>query len=116
MGLLTTGNESQILRYDHWLLTMTSMRDELDELDLHHRAASDPEAMDDMRDAVAHVKLGSEQGNYLFADVEQLHKADRAFVDFRIKLNNFLNVFLPANEIPLPDGRRVQLRTGDQVC
>ena len=91
------------------------MHNVLDELDLHHRGASDPEAMDDMRDAAAHVKLGSEQRSCFFADVEQLHKADRAFIDFRIKLNNFLNVFLPANGIPLPDRRRVQLRTGDQV-
>jgi len=111
-------NESQILRYDHWLLTLNSMRNELDELDLHNQATTQPdsEAVDDIGNIDAHVKLGSKQENCSFADVEELHKADSAFVNFRIKLNNFLNNFLPAHGIPLPDpGRRIQLKASDQV-
>ncbi|KAG2156288.1 hypothetical protein DEU56DRAFT_867752 [Suillus clintonianus] len=63
---------SQILRYDEWLLTSTSMHTKLDEL-------------------------------------------DEAFADFWMKLNGFLNGFLPQNNIHLPDGRRIHLRAEDMI-
>ncbi|KAG2117609.1 hypothetical protein DEU56DRAFT_874099 [Suillus clintonianus] len=113
---------SQILRYDEWLLTSTSMRTELDELDEYNqRDTRDPEtneALDDTgipEPGTIHAHLGSKQGNHSFSDIMHSHGTDRAFADFRMKLNGFLNGFLPQNNIPLPDGRRIHLRAEDMI-
>ncbi|KAG1822153.1 hypothetical protein DFJ58DRAFT_720123 [Suillus subalutaceus] len=110
----------QILHYDHWLLTSTSMRTELDE---HVRmTTTDPETNKPLPvclepDPVTHVHLGSKQDQHSFSDITCTHGSDRAFTDFRKKLNGFLNVFLPQNGIPLPDGpgRVLHLQAEDQI-
>ncbi|KAG1858013.1 hypothetical protein DFJ58DRAFT_876980 [Suillus subalutaceus] len=113
---------SQILHYDEWLLTSTSMCTELDELDKYNqRDSRDPETNEALDDAgnpestTVHAHLGSRQGNHSFSDIMHSHGTDRAFTDFRMKLNGFLNIFLPQNGIPLPDGRRIHLRVDDTV-
>lgn len=99
------------------------MRIELDELDEYNQGDTlDPETNETLPDAgnpesnTVHAHLGSRQGNYSFSDIMQSHGTDRAFTDFRMKLNGFLNSFLPLNNIPLPDGRRIHLRAEDVVC
>ncbi|KAG1897928.1 uncharacterized protein F5891DRAFT_1241093 [Suillus fuscotomentosus] len=113
---------SQILHYDEWLLTSTSMRSELDELDKYNqRDTCDPETNEVLDDSNAgtsksttiHAHLGSRQGNNSFSDIMHLHGTDRAFTNFRMKLNDFLNGFLPQNNIPLPDGRRIHMQAED---
>ncbi|KAG1836199.1 hypothetical protein DFJ58DRAFT_847084 [Suillus subalutaceus] len=89
---------TQVLRYDHWLLMSMSMHSEVDDLDEYTRQkVVDPEAA---RQPV-------------FSQIEQEHAADTAFSGFRVRLNNFLNKFLPQHGIPLPDGRRVHFRADD---
>ncbi|KAG1847063.1 hypothetical protein F4604DRAFT_1594729 [Suillus subluteus] len=56
-----------------------------------------------------HVKFGSREALQTFGLIENSHKDDIAFTNFHVKLNLFLNTFLPASNIPLPDGRRVHL-------
>ncbi|KAG1905179.1 uncharacterized protein F5891DRAFT_1126021 [Suillus fuscotomentosus] len=63
----------------------------------------------------AHSSLGSKQGNHCFSDITRMYRTDRAFTDFRMKLNSFLNVFLPQNHIPLPDERRIHLCAEDMI-
>ncbi|KAG2116194.1 hypothetical protein BD769DRAFT_1629852 [Suillus cothurnatus] len=113
---------SQILHYDEWLLTSKSMRTELNELDEYNQQdMCDPENNEALHDTGAsesttiHAHLGSRQGNHSFADIIHSHGTDRAFTDFRMKLNHFLNGFLPQNDIPLPDGRRIHLRAEDMI-
>ncbi|KAG1804217.1 hypothetical protein EV424DRAFT_1544743 [Suillus variegatus] len=120
--LISHNVASQILHYDEWLLTSTSMRIELDELDEYNQGDTlDPETNETLPDAgnpesnTVHAHLGSRQGNYSFSDIMHSHGTDRAFTDFRMKLNGFLNSFLPLNNIPLPDGRRIHLRAEDVV-
>ncbi|KAG2135968.1 hypothetical protein DEU56DRAFT_913061 [Suillus clintonianus] len=110
----------QILRYDHWLLTSTSMRTELD--NYSRKATDDPETnepldIEPVADPVVHVHLGSKQGKHSFQDIMCTHGADRAFTNFRTKFNGFLNVFLLQNGIPLPDGpgRALHLRAEDEI-
>ncbi|KAG1908652.1 uncharacterized protein F5891DRAFT_1124360 [Suillus fuscotomentosus] len=112
----------QILRYDHWLLTSTSMRTELDELDNYSQNATDDpetnETLDELLvDPIVHVHLGSKQGRHSFSDIMDAHGTDRAFTDFRTKLHVFLNVFLLQNGIPLPDGpgRALHLQADDDI-
>lgn len=62
-----------------------------------------------------HVKLGSKQPPETFDAIEKAHQDDQAFGNFRIKLNDFLNVLLPSSDIPLPDGRRIHLRGNNHV-
>ncbi|KAG1788983.1 uncharacterized protein HD556DRAFT_1433910 [Suillus plorans] len=99
---------TQILRYDHWLLTSTSMRSELDELDEYNRKANLPttEDADAENPAISvapapctHIKLGSAQGD----------------ISFAIKLNGFLNTFFPSNNIPLPDGKHIHLQADNKI-
>ncbi|KAG1826384.1 hypothetical protein DFJ58DRAFT_719975 [Suillus subalutaceus] len=76
------------------------------------------EALDDAgnpESTTVHAHLGSRQGNHSFSDIMHSHGTDEAFTDFRMKLNGFLNIFLPQNGIPLPDGRRIHLRVDDTV-
>lgn len=97
------------------------MHTELDELDEHVRmATTDPETNKPLGlepDPVAHVHLGSKQGQHSFSDIACTHGSDRAFTNFKKKLNGFLNVFLPQNGIPLPDspGRVLHLKAKDQI-
>ncbi|KAG1840639.1 hypothetical protein F4604DRAFT_1598758 [Suillus subluteus] len=115
---------SQILHYDEWLLTSTSMRTELDELDEYYkRNTCDPEThealdLDDTGEpesTTIHAHLGSRQGNHSFSDIMLSHGTDRAFTNFRMKLNGFLNGFLPQHNIPLPDGKCIHLRAEDMI-
>ncbi|KAG1904847.1 uncharacterized protein F5891DRAFT_1126584 [Suillus fuscotomentosus] len=86
---------TQIIRYDHWLLTSTSMRSEIDDLDEYIRQqVVDPEAGEEIEEVATHTYLGARRGS---------------------QLNRFLNEFLPQFEIPFPDGRRVHFRPDDQV-
>ncbi|KAG1888602.1 hypothetical protein F4604DRAFT_1877195 [Suillus subluteus] len=53
-----------------------------------------------------HVKLGSRQVEESFESIEDAHKEDIAFTNFRTKLNEFLTNFLLAIQLPLPGGNR----------
>ncbi|KAG1905761.1 uncharacterized protein F5891DRAFT_1125792 [Suillus fuscotomentosus] len=106
----------RIIRYDHWLLTSTSMCSEIDDLDEYTRQqVVDPEAGEEIEEVATHTYLGVRRGSQSFSQIEQEHAADTAFSGFRIRLNRFLNEFLPQFEIPFPDGRRVHFRPDDQV-
>ncbi|KAG1904191.1 uncharacterized protein F5891DRAFT_1126623 [Suillus fuscotomentosus] len=107
---------TQIIHYDHWLLTLTSMRSEIDDLDEYTRQqVVDPEAGEEIKEVATHTYLGARQGSQSFSQIEQEHAADTAFSGFQIRLNRFLNEFLPRFEIPFPDGRHVHFRPDDQV-
>ncbi|KAG1893062.1 uncharacterized protein F5891DRAFT_1131386 [Suillus fuscotomentosus] len=60
-----------------------------------------------------HFSLGSPQAMQSFADVEASKTGNPAFIQFRIKLNEFLNHAFNANNIPFPNGRRIQLAADD---
>ncbi|KAG1738384.1 uncharacterized protein EDB91DRAFT_1237752 [Suillus paluster] len=59
-----------------------------------------------------HVKLGSKQPSETFDAIEKAHQDDQAFGNFRIKLNDFLNVLLPSSDIPLPDSKQDKVILG----
>lgn len=65
---------------------------------------------------VFHVKLGSRQHSQTFDAIEEAHRDDQAFGNFRVKLNNFLNLLLPSSNIPLPEGKHIHLRGTYEVC
>lgn len=92
------------------------MRSEIDDLDEYTRQqVVDPEAGEEIEEVATHTYLGARRGSQSFSQIEQEHAADTAFSGFRIRLNRFLNEFLPRFEIPFPDGRRVHFRPDDQV-
>ncbi|KAG2140495.1 uncharacterized protein EDB93DRAFT_1105900 [Suillus bovinus] len=101
----------------------SSMHTELDELDNYSRKASnDPETnepldIEPVVHPVVHMHLGLKQGKHSFPNIMCTHGTNRAFTDFQTKLNGFLNVFLPQNGIPLPDGpgRALHLRAEDEI-
>ncbi|KIK39918.1 hypothetical protein CY34DRAFT_25041 [Suillus luteus UH-Slu-Lm8-n1] len=109
---------SQILHYNEWLLTTTTMRAELEELNEYNQQDTcNPETIEELNETIAHVhsSLVSKQGNHSFSDITCMYRTDRAFTDFWMKLNSFLNVFLPQNHIPLPDERCIHLCAEDTI-
>jgi hypothetical protein len=66
-------------------------------------------------DSNAHVKLGSQQPFQTLRDLEASHFQDRAFQNFRVKLNDFLNILLPTSGIPLPGGKCIHLTPDNEV-
>ncbi|KAG1838310.1 hypothetical protein F4604DRAFT_1997251 [Suillus subluteus] len=116
----------QILRINHWQVTAESIRRHISDLDEYESRGSkdsdDPEDSGDVDDLVSlddadspHVKLGSRQAVQTFELIEDTHKEDAAFTNFRVKLNDFLTNFLLAIQLPLPGGKRVQLRASDKI-
>ncbi|KAG2340835.1 hypothetical protein BDR05DRAFT_977210 [Suillus weaverae] len=123
----------QILCIDHWLLVADDISHQVSDFDEYVKATSqdqvnDIDNIDDNinedggdsesdpiihdlipLDGSMHVKLGSRQAPQAFSLIENAHRNDDTFTNFRVKLNSFLNVFLPASNIPLPDGKRVHL-------
>ncbi|KAG2078672.1 hypothetical protein BDR04DRAFT_1124392 [Suillus decipiens] len=85
----------------------------------NQRDACDPKINAELDETVtitdAHSSLGSKQGNHSFSDIMRIYGTDRAFTDFRMKLNSFLNVFLPQNHIPLSDERCIHLCAEDTI-
>ncbi|KAG1879315.1 hypothetical protein C8R48DRAFT_744923 [Suillus tomentosus] len=121
----------QILRIDHWFHVADDIRRRLLDLDDHLMFTSQGQANNDDDkdededaqrpardflpglniDGSLHVKLGSSQAPQTFALIEDTHQNDDTFTNFRVKLNSFLNDFLPACNIPLPDGKRIHLKS-----
>ncbi|KAH7927024.1 hypothetical protein BV22DRAFT_1153995 [Leucogyrophana mollusca] len=104
----------QILQADHCSLVAEYIRAQLDILDDYNASKDDDEELDNM-DEVSHIRLGARQDPQSLAAVEDLHKSDVAFKDFRIKLAEYLNNALPRNNIPLPNGRRIKFTPTDTV-
>jgi len=93
------------------------MRSGLDELDGYENDDEDLQEADIIKemDFNAHVKLGSQQPLQTLQDLEASHVQDRAFQNFRVKLNDFLNILLPTSGIPLPGGKRIHLTPDNEV-
>ncbi|KAG1833304.1 hypothetical protein DFJ58DRAFT_719440 [Suillus subalutaceus] len=121
----------QLLCIDHWLLVADDISRCILDFDEYSQWKSD-DADDDLLDdedivigmdglgAVSldpslHVKMGSRQAAQTFCSIEDAHHTNVEFTNFRIKLNEFLNVFLPACNIPLPNRRRICLQPDDMV-
>ncbi|KAG6377902.1 hypothetical protein JVT61DRAFT_14691 [Boletus reticuloceps] len=102
----------QLLRLDHWTLIANGIRTDIDELD---QQGQDDEADAGLLPDIQNIQLGSIQHAQSFHSLEESHKEDSAFQGFRIKLNNFLNIFLPAFNIPLPGGKRIHLKSTDEI-
>jgi hypothetical protein len=62
-----------------------------------------------------HMKVGSKQPPLTFELVKNIYRSDHAFSNLCIRLNDFLNDFLPAINIPLPQGKQIRLQASDEV-
>ncbi|KAG2148370.1 hypothetical protein BD769DRAFT_1624790 [Suillus cothurnatus] len=123
----------QILRIDHWLLVADDIGRRISDFDEYSQQKSDSDGEDDdalddentdigpgadsisTLDPSQHVRMGSRQASQTFCSIENAHKTQVEFTNFRIKLNAFLNTFLPACNIPLLNGRRIHLQSDDTV-
>ncbi|KAF8132645.1 hypothetical protein K438DRAFT_1998510 [Mycena galopus ATCC 62051] len=99
--------QPQILRSLHRRMVGKYIRDQLNDLDvsmddddLEHSPPADLEVL-------GNVVVGSKRPFISFLDLEAAMKNDAAFTKFRLRLADFLNVFLPAYGYPLPGGKRV---------
>ncbi|KAG1836159.1 hypothetical protein F4604DRAFT_2008209 [Suillus subluteus] len=120
----------QILRIDHWILVADDIDHRISDFDEYSQRKSDGNLEDDdsldddentdigvdsTLDPSQHVRMGSRQAVQTFCSIENAQKTCVEFTNFRIKLNAFLNIFLPACNIPLPNGRRIHLQSDDTV-
>jgi hypothetical protein len=102
-----------------------SIRRHISDLDKYESRGSedlgDLEDLGDVDDLVSsdadssHVRLGSRQAAQTFELIEDAHKEDAAFTNFRIKLNTFLTNFLQVIQLPIPGGKWVQFKANDKV-
>ncbi|KAG1741895.1 uncharacterized protein EDB91DRAFT_1237102 [Suillus paluster] len=114
----------QILQINQWQVVADRIRRRLYEYDEHQRQLHEEDLLEE-EDFIAnvverpistggsfHVKLGSKQPSETFDAIEKAHQDDQAFGNFRIKLNDFLNVLLPSSNIPLPDSKQDKVIIG----
>ncbi|KAG2136839.1 hypothetical protein BD769DRAFT_1626893 [Suillus cothurnatus] len=122
----------QILRIDHWLLVADDIGRCISDFDEYSQWKSDSDGEDDdalddentdigpgadsisTLDPSQHVRMGSRQASQTFCSIKNAHKTQVEFTNFFIKLNVFLNTFLPACNIPLSNGR-IHLLSDDTV-
>ncbi|KAG1735246.1 hypothetical protein EDD22DRAFT_982430 [Suillus occidentalis] len=117
----------QILHINTWQVAADHICRHLFEFD-NHRCQLDEEDLLEEEDFVTtvvdcpistcnylHVNLGSKQPPLTFDVIQTAHQADQAFSNFRVKLNDFLNVLLPSLSIPLPEGKHIHLRGTDEI-
>jgi hypothetical protein len=118
----TFSSHAQILRAEEWCLIAATIRNRIDE------STTDTEPQDSLsytakEDSTGHklslaferVTISSKQPDTTFEDLEQSRQADFAFTRFRIRLAEFFSNFLPAHDIPLPDGKRIKFTKTDKV-
>ncbi|KAG1808053.1 uncharacterized protein BJ212DRAFT_1485330 [Suillus subaureus] len=104
----------QILHINHWQLITEDIHCHLLDFNeyLHLQTQDQFDAADDAVIPLAgffHVKVGSKQPPLTFELVENIYHSDNAFSNLCIRLNDFLNDFLPAINIPLPQGKWIRL-------
>ncbi|KAG1796238.1 uncharacterized protein HD556DRAFT_1431370 [Suillus plorans] len=101
---------NQIIELDHKSFVAEFVRSRIDYLDEErHKLTLSREELEendnDNEPFEAHLHIGSPLRNLTsLAQVEEEHRSNRAFDQFRKKLTTFLNHFLPSHHIPLPDG------------
>ncbi|KAG1835880.1 hypothetical protein DFJ58DRAFT_847294 [Suillus subalutaceus] len=110
--LQTNGKDiaNQILRLDHMTLISGLIRSHVDYLDEERRKAMlserelEEEDLDDQPFG-GYIHLGAPQHSLTLSQLEEENASKPASAQFRKKLSLFLNNFLPAYNIPLPDGK-----------
>ncbi|KAG1813563.1 uncharacterized protein BJ212DRAFT_1447796 [Suillus subaureus] len=95
----------------HHLFEFDDHQCQLDEEDFLATVVERPVSMSNS----FHVKLGSKQPLLTFDAIQMAHQADQAFINFCVKLNDFLNVLLPSLSIPLPEGKCIHLQGTDEI-
>lgn len=118
------------MQADHHLLVSGFIRSNIDALDEHiHNLQTqrlpDPEdehatsrlisAPFDSREYDKVREIGSPLKPVTFQDFENTHTGDDAFENFRIKLGDFMTLFLPHYNIPLPGGKAIRFKSTDLV-
>ncbi|KAG1908935.1 uncharacterized protein F5891DRAFT_974216 [Suillus fuscotomentosus] len=106
----------QILRINQWQVIADHIHRLLFEFDEHQCQLHADDLLESEEDFIMHVvehpistnssfhvKLGSKQPLETFDAIEKLHQDDQVFHNFRINLNEFLNILLPSSDIPLPE-------------
>ncbi|KAG1777609.1 hypothetical protein EV702DRAFT_1197228 [Suillus placidus] len=100
----------QILHIDHWLLVADDISRRVLDLDEYVKATSQDQ-VNDINDN-ANEDGSNSESDPIIHDLIPLDGSmhnDDTFTNFHVKLNSFLNIFLPVSNIPLPDGKRVHL-------
>ncbi|KAG2036604.1 hypothetical protein BDR03DRAFT_934392 [Suillus americanus] len=114
----------QILRINQWQVVADHIRQRLYEHNEHQHQLHEEDLLEEedfivnvvecpiSTDSSFHVKLESKQPLETFDAIEKAHRDNQVFGNFRVKLNNFLNVLLPSSDIPLPDGKQDKVIIG----
>ena len=80
--------------------------------DQYHNANQDQE---NIEKEFQRIHLGSKQKPITLSGIQELHSTDIAFTSFRQLLSSFLNDFFIQYEIPLPNGKRISLKSDHKV-
>ena len=89
--------------------------DRINLLDEFEFSQNNEESEDFFNIPTQHITLGSKEKPISFSDLETLHLNDSAFRNFRMKLNNFLTIFLQTLSVTLPDNKPIHFKSNDKV-
>ncbi|THH17255.1 hypothetical protein EUX98_g9164 [Antrodiella citrinella] len=110
---------SQILKIDHKHLISQTIRDLVVYYDDFHRPVDEDDAelkkSAQSPQVFGHVIAGSLQLPESFSSIEERHRGNNLFKNFRTRLANYLSNMLPLSGIPLPNGRRIAFSQEESV-
>ncbi|KAJ7056214.1 hypothetical protein C8F01DRAFT_1062415 [Mycena amicta] len=98
----------QILRFVHRSTVGKYIRDQLDVLDRAADNSDDEESMQDDIEELGNARLGGRRKAVAFTVLEEEHKDDPAYLNFRSRFSTFLSRFLQAYGHALPGAKPVK--------
>ncbi|THH16568.1 hypothetical protein EUX98_g9282 [Antrodiella citrinella] len=112
---------SQILKIDHKYLVSQAVRDLLTYYDDFHCPVDSDEDDNELKKSAqtpqvfGHVVAGSLQPPESFSSIEERHRGNNQFKNFRTSLATYLSDMLPLSNIPLPNGRCITFSLQESI-
>ncbi|THH28010.1 hypothetical protein EUX98_g6168 [Antrodiella citrinella] len=112
---------SQILKIDHKYLVSQAVRDLLTYYDDFHCPVDSDEDDNELKKSAqtpqvfGHVVAGSLQLPESFSSIEERHRGNNQFKNFRTRLATYLSDMLPLSNIPLPNGRHITFSLQESI-
>lgn len=104
------------MKADHWLNISSHIRTLIDQHDEELADGEDDLDAGDEAVETEHFKIGAREKPVSFLKLEEDHRRDQAFTNFRTRLNTFLTGIFTTAKIPLPNDRPIHLKAGEMVC
>jgi hypothetical protein len=89
------------------------IHEQITDLDSQNADEEEPKDVTPVENSKCYI--GSCQLAVTLAELEDMHKSESTFDHFRLHLSSFLTSFFQSHDIPLPNGRAIQLAASEKV-